>query len=198
MVFKELYIMIYIQIRHLDIPVCTFRLYYLISFFLISICFDLQTGTLTEGKPTVTAIASFAYDENEILRLAASVEKTASHPIAKAILSRAELMDLKLPGTRGQLTEPGFGTLAEVDGSLVAVGTMDWVYERFQRKTTQSELVDLENHIAHLSSEMMSPSNQSRSVVYVGREGEGIIGAMAISDVLRSDAKATVYRYKFN
>ncbi|ONK75069.1 uncharacterized protein A4U43_C03F12990 [Asparagus officinalis] len=153
-----------------------------------------KTGTLTEGKPTVTAMASFTYDENEILRLAASVEKTASHPIAKAILSRAELMDLKLPSTRGQLTEPGFGALAEVDGSLVAVGTMDWVYERFQRKTTQSELVDLENHIAHLSSEMMFPSNQSLSVVYVGREGEGIIGAIAISDVLRPDAKSTVYR----
>ena len=162
------------------------------------ICFACQTGTLTEGKPSVTAVASLVYEESEILRLAAAVEKTASHPIAKAILSKAELMDLKLPGTRGQLTEPGFGSLAEVDGSLVAVGTMDWVHEHFQRKSTQSELLDLENHIASLSSDRNLPSNQSHSVVYVGREEEGIIGAIALSDVLRPDAKSTVQRYNFS
>lgn len=153
-----------------------------------------KTGTLTEGKPTVTAVASLAYEETEVLQLAAAVEKTASHPIAKAILSKAELMDLKLPGTRGPLTEPGFGCLAEVDGSLVAVGARNWVHDRFQKKSTPSELMDLENRIVCLSSDKIVPSNQSHSVVYVGREGEGIIGAIAISDVLRPDAKHTVYR----
>lgn len=146
-----------------------------------------KTGTLTEGKPAVVAVASLAYEESEVLLLAAAVEKTASHPIAKAILNKAEFMDLELPSTRGQLTEPGFGALAEVDGSLVAVGSKNWVHERFHRKSTESVLVNLENRIA-LS------SNQSNTVVYVGREGDGIIGAIAISDVLRSDAKSTVSR----
>lgn len=135
------------------------------------------------------------YEESEVLRLAAAVEKTASHPIAKAILMKAELMDLELPGTEGQLTEPGFGSLAEIDGSLVAVGTMNWVHERFRKKSTQLELADLENRIASLSSDEKLQSNKSNSVVYVGREGEGIIGAIAISDVLRPDAKFTVQRY---
>ncbi|KAJ6844959.1 copper-transporting ATPase PAA2, chloroplastic [Iris pallida] len=153
-----------------------------------------KTGTLTEGKPAVVAVASLAYEESEVLLLAAAVEKTASHPIAKAILNKAELMDLQLPSTRGQLTEPGFGALAEVDGSLVAVGTKNWVHERFHRKSTESVLVNLENRIAFLSSDRISSSNQSNTVVYVGREGDGIIGAIAISDVLRSDAKSTVSR----
>lgn len=139
-----------------------------------------------------------AYEESEVLQLAAAVEKTASHPIAKAILSRAALMDLKLPGSRGQLTEPGFGCLAEVDGSLVAVGAMDWVHNRFQKKSTPSELMDLGNRILCLSSDRINPSDQSHSVVYVGREGEGIIGAIALSDILRPDAKHTVRRYSFN
>ena len=81
-----------------------------------------QTGTLTEGKPTVSSIASFIHKEHEILQLAAAVEKTASHPIAKAIINKAELLNLNIPVTSRQLVEPGFGTMAEVDGCLVAVG----------------------------------------------------------------------------
>ncbi|URE28468.1 E1-E2 ATPase [Musa troglodytarum] len=151
-----------------------------------------KTGTLTEGKPVVTAIASLDYEESEILRLAAAVEKTASHPIAKAILDKAESLNFGVPSTSGQLTEPGFGSLAEVDGSLVAVGRLDWVHERFQKKASKSELLDLENRVGCLSSSMATSSKQSKSVVYVGKEGEGIIGAIAISDVLRYDAKSTV------
>lgn len=158
-------------------------------------CLNLQTGTLTEGKPVVTAIASLDYEESEILRLAAAVEKTASHPIAKAILDKAESLNFGVPSTSGQLTEPGFGSLAEVDGSLVAVGRLDWVHERFQKKASTSELLDLENRVGCLSSSMATSSKQSKSVVYVGKEGEGIIGAIAISDVLRYDAKSTVSKY---
>ncbi|OAY80798.1 Copper-transporting ATPase PAA2, chloroplastic [Ananas comosus] len=153
-----------------------------------------KTGTLTEGRPVVTAVASLAYKESEILRLAAAVERTVSHPIARAIMNKAELLNLEIPSTRGQLTEPGFGCLAEVDGSLVAAGTKDWVHERFQQKASLNELMDLELRVAMDSSNMESSSNHSKSIVYVGREGEGIIGAIAISDVLRDDAKSTVER----
>ncbi|KAM0953054.1 putative P-type Cu(2+) transporter [Dioscorea sansibarensis] len=153
-----------------------------------------KTGTLTEGKPAVTGVASLAYEESEVIRLSAAVEKTASHPIAKAILHEAELMHLELPPTRGQLTEPGFGCLAEVDGSLVAVGMKHWVHERFQQKITQSELSNLEDHLAFLSPDRLSSSNHAKSVVYVGREGDGIIGAIVLSDPLRHDALSTVRR----
>ncbi|KAI9106911.1 hypothetical protein K1719_022439 [Acacia pycnantha] len=112
-----------------------------------------KTGTITRGKPVVSAVGSFNYEESEILRIAAAVEKTASHPIAKAIINKAESLELVLPVTKRQLVEPGFGTLAEIDGRLVAVGSLEWVHKR-----------------------------------------EGIIGAFAISDILRDDAKSTVIR----
>uniref|UniRef100_A0A0E0CW34 HMA domain-containing protein n=1 Tax=Oryza meridionalis TaxID=40149 RepID=A0A0E0CW34_9ORYZ len=152
-----------------------------------------KTGTLTKGRPVVTSIASLAYEEAEILRLAAAVEKTALHPIANAIMEEAELLKLDIPATSGQLTEPGFGCLAEVDGCLVAVGTLDWVHNRFETKASSTELTDLRNHLEFVSSSEAS-SNHSKSIAYVGREGEGIIGAIAVSDVLRDDAKATVDR----
>nr|TKR99638.1 hypothetical protein D5086_0000190680 [Populus alba] len=159
---------------------------------------DVLTGTLTEGKPAVSAVSSISYEESEILQMADAVEKTALHPIARAIVNKAESLKLTIPVTRGQLTEPGFGTLAEVDGSLVAVGSLDWVQERFQRRTGMSDLKDLETEVMYQSSEGMSSSSYSKTVVYVGREGEGIIGAVAISNGLCHDAESTVIRLQHN
>lgn len=142
----------------------------------------------------MSAVASFVYAESEIIQIAAAVEKTASHPIAKAILKKAELLNLDIPVTRGQLVEPGFGTLAELGGHLVAVGSLEWVHERFQRRTSSSDLMNLEHAVMQDSSIGISLSSHSKTVVYVGREGEGIIGAIAISDSLRLDARSTVTR----
>ncbi|KAF8032600.1 hypothetical protein BT93_D1499 [Corymbia citriodora subsp. variegata] len=157
------------------------------------VAFD-KTGTLTEGKPAVSAVASLSYSESEVLQMAYAVERTALHPVAKAIVNEAEAMNLSLPVTRGQLSEPGYGTLAEVDGHLVAVGSLDWVHERFHRKPDLSDLLNLEKAVLHKLSKRVSLSKDSQTVVYVGREGEGIIGAIAISDSLRQDAKSTVTR----
>ncbi|OWM63308.1 copper-transporting ATPase PAA2, chloroplastic isoform X2 [Punica granatum] len=155
-----------------------------------------KTGTLTEGKPTVSSVASLLYDDSEILRIASAVERTASHPIAKAILKEAELLNLTLPVTKGQLSEPGYGTLAEVDGRLVAVGSVEWVHERFNRRTGLSDLVSLEQAVTRKSSEVTPVAKDSKTVVYVGREGEGIIGAIALSDRLREDAEFTISRLR--
>lgn len=135
-------------------------------------------------------MASVAHDESEILQIAAAVERTATHPIAKAIIKKAESLNLGFPETRGQLVEPGFGTLAEVNGCLVAVGKLEWVNERFQIKASPSDLMKLEHAVMYVSS---SP-NYSKTAVYVGREGEGVIGIIGISDSLRHDAGSTVSR----
>lgn len=140
-------------------------------------------------------MASLAYEEQEILRIAAAVEKTAVHPIAKAIVNKAESLNLTIPITTAQLVEPGFGSLAEVDGRLVAVGSLEWVQDRFQRRTNHSDLMNLENAMMHHLSNEVSLSNHSRTVVYVGREGDGVIGAIAVCDSLRHDAKSAVTRY---
>lgn len=135
-----------------------------------------KTGTLTEGKPAVSAIASMDCEQSEILRIAAAVEKTASHPLANAILSKAESLNLDIPVTRGQLAEAGSGTMAEVDGLLVAVGKLEWVHERFKQKTSTSDLKNLEQSLMHQTLLNSPSSSHSMTVVYVGREEEGIIG----------------------
>lgn len=142
----------------------------------------------------VTSVASHAYAETDILQIAAAVEKTATHPIAKAIVNRAGSLNIDIPVTKGQLTEPGFGTLAEVDGHLAAVGSFDWVTERFQRRADVAALTRLQNDVKHNLSNGASLVSYSNTIVYVGREGEGIIGAIAVSDNLRDDAGYTVSR----
>ena len=134
------------------------------------------------------------YEEREVLQIAAAVEKTALHPIAKAIVNKAESLKLTIPETSGQLTEPGFGTLAEVNGRLVAVGSLEWVHQRFQITTDMDDLKYLNSGIMHKLLKGTSLSNYSTTTVYVGREGEGIIGAIAVSDSLRHDAQSTVSR----
>lgn len=144
----------------------------------------------------MSSITSSLYEESEVLRIAAAVEKTASHPIAKAIIDKAESLDLTIPITRRQLVEPGFGTLAEVEGRLVAVGDLEWVNERFETRISPSHLMNLQLVLKdRISNDTFA--DYSKSVVYVGREGEGIIGAISVSDRLRVDAEHSVARYDF-
>jgi Cu+-exporting ATPase len=82
-----------------------------------------KTGTLTEGRPTVVAvIAVTGVDENELLRLAASVERGSEHPLARAILTAAKGRKLTLSPLSDFTSPSGKGATATVDGKSVALG----------------------------------------------------------------------------
>ncbi|CAM6091053.1 unnamed protein product [Calypogeia fissa] len=163
-----------------------------------AIIFD-KTGTLTEGHPKVAAVTTVKdYTIEEVLQLAAAVETNTSHPIASAIITHVELAHLKIHSSQGQLTEPGCGALAEVNGSIVAVGIFDWVQGCCSRNTVDNLLGDhgLEQSLRDtLGKNMDSTSlHQSQTVVFIGVDGKGVIGAIAVTDTLRNDARDTVLR----
>jgi Cu+-exporting ATPase len=82
-----------------------------------------KTGTLTEGKPRLASVvATGAIDENELLRLAASLERGSEHPLAAAIVKGAEERGLKLDAAADFRSETGKGVVGAVDGKRVAVG----------------------------------------------------------------------------
>jgi Cu+-exporting ATPase len=82
-----------------------------------------KTGTLTEGRPKVVAvIAAAGADENELLRLAASVERGSEHPLAQAILDAARQRALALSDPVDFASPSGKGATATVDGKAVALG----------------------------------------------------------------------------
>ena len=82
-----------------------------------------KTGTLTEGKPRLaTVIAHGSIDDNELLRLAASLERGSEHPLAAAIIKGANERGLKLALTSDFRALTGKGVIGTVDGKRVAVG----------------------------------------------------------------------------
>ncbi len=82
-----------------------------------------KTGTLTEGKPKVTEVVpSQGWNENQLLRLAASLERQSEHPLAAAIVAEAQERDLVLSETVDFETATGKGVFGTVDGQAVVIG----------------------------------------------------------------------------
>ena len=83
-----------------------------------------KTGTLTAGKPKVTAIIPAAgFEEAEVLRIAASLERGSEHPLAEAILAAASERGLALSPAEGFETPTGKGVKGRVDGKPVLIGS---------------------------------------------------------------------------
>lgn len=85
-----------------------------------------KTGTITEGRPSVTDIKSTVLSNNEVMRLAAAVESNSEHPLSRAIVA----------GYKGEFAEvtsfesiSGCGVSGEVDGKLVKIGKLSWISE---------------------------------------------------------------------
>ena len=89
-----------------------------------------KTGTLTEGKPKVTrVVAASGFDETEVLRLAASVERASEHPLAAAIVQAAEERRLPLAAVRGFDSPLGKGAFGMVEKRRVALGNAKFLAE---------------------------------------------------------------------
>jgi Cu+-exporting ATPase len=90
-----------------------------------------KTGTLTEGKPRVQAVEAVGgFDEAELLRLAASLERGSEHPLASAVVKAAEERGLALSRPTEFQSFPGKGVAGVVDGRAVVLGTAALLAER--------------------------------------------------------------------
>jgi Cu+-exporting ATPase len=81
-----------------------------------------KTGTLTAGKPRLTTVVSSGIDENEMLRLAASVERASEHPLAAAIVAGAEERGVAIPKAQHFESVTGKGVYGAAEGRRVALG----------------------------------------------------------------------------
>ena len=89
-----------------------------------------KTGTLTEGKPKVVAVVALpGFDEADVLRLAASVERGSEHPLAAAIVAAAQERKLTLSPVRGFDAPAGKGVIGMVDKQRLALGTAAFLKE---------------------------------------------------------------------
>jgi Cu+-exporting ATPase len=143
-----------------------------------------KTGTITRGQPAVTDIVTNdQVSSQELLRLAASVERGSEHPLGEAIWAEATTRGLALAEPTGFQAEPGHGVLAEVDGRSIAVGNMRMM------ETRGLSLNGLAPEVARLQSE-------AKTAMLVAVDNE-VAGIVAVADTIKDgsqDAIAELHR----
>jgi Cu+-exporting ATPase len=139
-----------------------------------------KTGTLTEGKPSVSSVE--AYDENgyskdRLLWLAASVERSSEHPLARAIVESAKEKGMTLGEPSEFRATPGGGVEAILQGERVLIGTARFLRERGVTEETILARQDLQ---ANAGAKRAASSSQ----VIVAVNGKPV-GAITLSDLLK-------------
>ena len=131
-----------------------------------------KTGTLTEGRPEVTAIVpASGFDEDQILRLAASVERASEHPLADAIVRAATGRGIALGTVDGFDSPTGKGATGKVDGTSVTIGNSGYL------SSIGIETVSLEQEGGRLRAD-------GATVVNVAIDGK-LAGLFAIADPVK-------------
>ncbi|MGD2163434.1 MAG: cation-translocating P-type ATPase [Anaerolineales bacterium] len=132
-----------------------------------------KTGTLTLGKPHITEVVSLDnMDQNELLAIAAAVERYSEHPLARAVIEAAVEKGLKIEEPIDFKVVPGMGAQAKVAGKLVRIGN-----RRFIGVAKDTELLGINEH--------------SGTSLFVEREGD-LIGCLVAVDELRPDVPSAI------
>ncbi|MFO0890935.1 MAG: heavy metal translocating P-type ATPase [Isosphaeraceae bacterium] len=138
-----------------------------------------KTGTLTEGRPRLTSVvAASGRDEEELLRLAATLEAASEHPLAAAIAAGATERGIDLARAESFRSATGKGILGTVDGHSVAVGN---------RRLMEEEKIPLQ-HIAERAEALRA---EGQTVAFVAVDGE-VAGLLGVSDPVKDSAKEAV------
>lgn len=144
-----------------------------------AIIFD-KTGTLTNGKPEVTDIIALgAYDEDDVLQIAASIERESEHPLAEAIYHYAEEENVKLQTIEGFEAIPGHGVKAMIDGKQYYFGNRRLVVEKLG-----ISLDRLEKKIERLE-------GGGKTAMILATETE-VVGVVAVADTVKATSKDAI------
>ncbi|KAL9252219.1 Copper-transporting ATPase PAA2, chloroplastic-like protein [Drosera capensis] len=118
-----------------------------------------QAGLLFSSG-TVNWVEDAQGREAPIQRLADSI----AGPFVYTVMRKKQSLNLRIPLTRGQLTEPGFGSLAEVDGDIDAVGSLKWISGSFEQMTSLSDLNAMKDALMYKSVAEISASCNSLTI----------------------------------
>ena len=142
-----------------------------------------KTGTITKGQPSVTDIVvkNSRFKEDDILRMAASVEKGSEHPLGEAVVAEAGNRELKLSEPQGFSATAGHGVEAQVDGLQVLVGSPRMMSERkFDTSAFDAEVSRLQG--------------EGKTTVLVAIDNV-ISGAIAIADTVKEGSIEAIQQF---
>lgn len=140
-----------------------------------------KTGTVTKGQPVVTDIVTVdggQWTVEELLRLAASLEKGSEHPLGEAIWAEATSKGIGLSDPGGFKAEAGHGVEGEVDGHSVAVGNLRMMQAR-------------NFPLNHLEAEIERLQAEAKTAMLVAVDGE-VRGIIAVADTIKDGSRAAI------
>ncbi len=143
-----------------------------------------KTGTLTRGRPEVSDIVPAAnISEIELLTLAASVETRSNHPLALAVVRRAQVDNLKLETTGELINLQGRGVESAVGNEIVRIGNL--------RMFEEASIV-VSNE---LRTQMQQLGDSGKPTMLIGR-GSQVLGVLALADGLRNETPASLQQLR--
>ncbi|HEX2704560.1 MAG TPA: heavy metal translocating P-type ATPase [Candidatus Lustribacter sp.] len=138
-----------------------------------------KTGTLTEGRPSVTAIVpAEGFADDEVLRLAAGVERASEHPLAQAVVEAAQGRDLAIPDVDDFDSPVGRGVQGRVEGHAVVLGSSAFLTSH------QIDTAALDARAAQLRGD-------GATVIYIGVDAQAA-GLFAIADPVKATTPAAL------
>ncbi len=144
-----------------------------------AIVFD-KTGTLTKGKPEVTDILAFGSTEENVLRIAASLEQGSEHPLAESIVKDAKAKNFTLSSTENFKAIPGHGVEGLIGGKLYFLGNRKLMEKQgIAIKDTEAALQKLE---------------EAGKTAMLLADKDRVIGIIAVADTLKETSKEAVDR----
>lgn len=145
-----------------------------------------KTGTITEGKPVVTDLLPNTPDgvtEEELLSLAASVEKGSEHPLGRAIVLKADGAGITLQTAEDFKAHGGDGVTASIEGQTVRVGKPGW-------------FVDPPDLLPPPTAETITRFQAQGKTVMVAARADRLLGLIGVADRIKSDSPAAIQMLK--
>lgn len=142
-----------------------------------------KTGTVTNGKPTLTdVIVADGFEEKEILKLVGAAEKNSEHPLAEAIVEGIKEKGIDIPSSETFEAIPGFGIESVVEGKKLLIGT---------RRLMMKFNIDIEE--VSKSMEELEREGKTAMLIAIDKEYAGIV---AVADTVKDTSKAAIARLK--
>lgn len=138
-----------------------------------------KTGTLTEGKPKISSVISVNnYDENFIVKMAASIEQNSEHPLSKAVIDKAKELSVELSAIKNFEYITGKGVMGNIDSHNVALGNLKLMQSL---NITTKSIMDKANSLRE----------DGQTVIYIAVDNS-IEGLICISDPIKENSKAVI------
>lgn len=138
-----------------------------------------KTGTITEGKPQITDILPApGMTETELITMAGALERPSEHPLARAVIEKAEAVGISVPEITGFRNLPGHGISGTADGKALIGGSLSFISSRISLPDT-------------FRKEAERLADEGKTPLLFAREGQ-LLGMLGAADVIKPDSAQAV------